>query len=73
VHILTCIAVKAALHCADETHWVILLEFASYLAGASRHYTASCFMTNRDRVLTEDQTLVVGLEEHDVGVAEGRA
>jgi hypothetical protein len=30
-------------------------------------------MTNRDRVLTEDQTLVVGLEEHDVGVAEGRA
>jgi hypothetical protein len=73
VHILARVAFEAAVDCAEEAYRVALLELSSYLSRAGRYYSAGSFMANGDRILAENKTLVIRLEEHDIGVAERRA
>jgi hypothetical protein len=63
-------AVEAAFHGAKKPNMVAFLEPACNLSRAPANDCTSGFVSNRYGILAKDETLVVGLEEHDVGVAE---
>jgi hypothetical protein len=70
MHSSTLRAIKAALHSTEKTHVIAFLELAGNRSGSSLYYCSRCLMAYGHRVLSQLETLVIGLEEHHVGMAQ---
>lgn len=69
VDVLARIAIKTALDCANEAYWIAFFEFAGDVAGSCRDHMSCCLVPDRDGIFAEDEALIVGFEEHHIGMA----